>query len=470
MANVTFLTTTLSGSAYNWSTTSNWLSNQPPLNGNNDSVSMPTGDGSGGGVPGGNQATYTSLDDISSLALNDLTINSGVVLDVASNDALTVQANFANAGTINVFGTLAVQNTQSQANTGTIDAKSGGAVTLQNINDGGNFIIEAGGQMTITYNGNINGMATFFLQGGLLTSLSNTPGQADVDFTGSAAGHLAFNTTTNGNATNNSLLNMGLGDSIEFNDATIVSVSYANLVLTVTTDQTSNNVYNIHIASFDSSLSSPDFIVSTDPVTGRAEAEVICFLRGTRIRTPDGAKPVELLLIGDKVLTADGQARAVRWLWRQTVVSAFADKLHAYPIRIMAGALDENVPQRDLFLSPDHAILVDGCLVQAAALVNSTTIVRIADPEPRFVYYHIEVEDHALVLAEGVASETFVDNITRRRFDNYADYETTYGSEGFTIIEMAVPRAKSARQLPRRIRERLAARSAALAAGQREAA
>jgi hypothetical protein len=83
---------------------------------------------------------------------------------------------------------------------------------------------------------------------------------------------------------------------------------------------------------------------------------------------------------------------------------------------------------------------------------------------------HIELEDHALILAEGVASETFVDNVTRRRFDNYADYEAMYGADASAITEMDVPRAKSARQLPRLIRERLAARSAAVLADARKAA
>jgi Hint domain len=465
MANLTFLTNTLTGLTYNWSTTANWDAGNVPIN--NDSVTLSTGNG--------NAITYTSLDDIALLTLNDLTTNNGATLDIGSTDSLTIQANlFSNAGTINVFGTLAVQNITSASNSGTIDA-NGGSVTLQNINDQtGSFIIEAGGNMTISYSGNVNGAPTFFLRDGLLLFQSNTPGQADVDFTGSAAGHLAFNTTTNGNATNNSLVNMGLGDSIEFNDANITNVSYNNSsnTLTLTTDQTpGNNTYNIHIASFDSSVgSAPNFILATDPVTNKNEAEVICFLRGTRIRTPDGSKPVELLLIGDKVLTADGQTRAVRWLWRQTVVTAFADELRAYPIHIRAGALDENVPERDLFLSPDHAILVDECLVQAAALVNNATITRVLKPEPRFVYYHIELEDHALVLAEGVASETFVDNITRRRFDNYADYEAMYGAGEVPIAEMDVPRAKSARQLPRQIRERLAARSEALSVRTREVA
>jgi hypothetical protein len=466
MANLTFLTHTKTGLAYNWTTTVNWDTGNVP--GNNDSVSLTTGDGTGSPPASGNDVTYTSLDDIASLILNDLNISSGVTLDVGSTDSLTVQANlFSNAGTINVFGSLTVQNIASADSSGTIDA-NGGTVTLQNINEDGTFIIEGGGQMFISYSGNINGAPTFYLKDGLLESQSNTPGQASVDFSGSAAGHLAFNTTTNGNATNNSLNNMGLGDSIEFIDKVITNVSYASNTLTLTTADSST--YNIHITSFDSSVPAPDFILSTDPITHRSEAEVVCFLRGTRIRTPDGSKPVDLLLIGDQVLTADGQIRAVRWLWRQTVVTAFADELRAYPIRIMAGALGEAVPQRDLFLSPDHAILLDGCLVQAAALVNDTTIVRVKNPEPRFVYYHVELEDHALILAEGVASETFVDNVTRRRFDNYADYEAVYGAGELAIAEMDVPRAKSARQLPHVVRERLAAQSKALSVRGCEAA
>jgi hypothetical protein len=217
-------------------------------------------------------------------------------------------------------------------------------------------------------------------------------------------------------------------------------------------------------------VATPDFRLSTDPITHRSEAEVVCFLRGTRIRTPDGDRPVELLLIGDKVLTMDGETRAVRWIWRQTIVTIFADELRAYPIRIMAGALDENVPQRDLFVSPDHAILLDGCLVHAGALVNNTTIVRVAKPERKFVYYHVELDDHSVILAEGVPVETFIDNVARCNFDNYVDYEALYGVDEVMIAEMELPRAKSARQVPHVIRERLATRGEALSVGVREAA
>lgn len=182
---------------------------------------------------------------------------------------------------------------------------------------------------------------------------------------------------------------------------------------------------------------------------------VVCFLTGTRIATPDGPRAVEELAAGDLVLTAEGTAEPVRWMGRQSVVTLFADPARSYPIRIQAGALGQGLPERDLFLSPDHALLVDGLLVQAAALVNGGSIHRVERPEPRFTYHHVELASHALILAEGVAAETFVDNATRARFDNYAEYLALPPAP--PTGELPMPRVKSARQLPAALRQRFAA-------------
>jgi hypothetical protein len=72
----------------------------------------------------------------------------------------------------------------------------------------------------------------------------------------------------------------------------------------------------------------------------------------------------------------------------------------------VAGALGDNTPSRDLLVSPDHALLVDGLLVQAAALVDGIAVRHEPAPAERFTWYHIELEDHALVLAEGTPAET----------------------------------------------------------------
>jgi len=195
------------------------------------------------------------------------------------------------------------------------------------------------------------------------------------------------------------------------------------------------------------------------PITVLFEFFTVCFLTGTLISTVNGQKPVESLARGDLILTSDGQARPVRWIGQQTIVSIFADRLRNWPVRMVAGALDTNVPLRDLYVSPDHAILVDGLLVQAGALVNGTSITRVKPLGAKFTYYHIEVEGHVLVLAEGTPAETFVDNVSRRRFDNYAEYEAIYASDSYSIEELDLPRVKSARQLPAAIRARLEARA-----------
>ena len=78
----------------------------------------------------------------------------------------------------------------------------------------------------------------------------------------------------------------------------------------------------------------------------------VCFMAGTLIRTPHGEVPVEALKRGDLVVTADGRTVPVIWLGKQTISTRFADPVRVLPIRVRAGALDENVPSRDLLLPP----------------------------------------------------------------------------------------------------------------------
>jgi hypothetical protein len=187
-------------------------------------------------------------------------------------------------------------------------------------------------------------------------------------------------------------------------------------------------------------------------------ADVTCYYPGTGIRTPAGDVVVENLAIGDAVMTADGRALPVRWIGRNTVSTRFTDPLRVLPIRIRAGALGDSLPERDLLVSPEHALLVEDILVQAGALVNGLSIIREADVPETFTYYHVELAEHALILAEGAPAETFVDNVHRSAFDNWAEHEALYGTA--PIGEMAYPRAQSHRQVPVAIRERLRARTA----------
>ena len=200
--------------------------------------------------------------------------------------------------------------------------------------------------------------------------------------------------------------------------------------------------------------------------------QLLCFLAGTMIGSPAGERAVETLTIGDQVLTADGRVVSVKWLGRQTVMAPFGMPEGRSPVVIAAGALGPNMPTRDLRVTSDHALLIDDVLVQAGALVNGSTIRRISNAElgGRFMVFHIETESHEVILAEGTPAETFVDNVSRRRYDNYSEYEALYGGENRMIEELPQPRAMSARQVPPSIRADIARRVEALARRSADAA
>ena len=266
-------------------------------------------------------------------------------------------------------------------------------------------------------------------------------------------------------STSDPFVGLGVGDRIALGGIVFDDAVLNGSVLTFT--QGGTTVYTLDNVTFEEPVSTTDFTIGVDSLTGDTYLQFSpCFLEGTRIACPDGDRTVEGLKTGDIVLTADGETRAVKWIGRQTVVARFAHPIYSYPIRIAAGALDENVPRRDLFLSPDHALLIDGILAQAGALVNETSIARVTRPPPRFTYFHIETEDHAVILAEGAPAETFVDNVTRRRFDNYAEFEVLFGTMPEPIVELDQPRAMSARQLPSGIRQKLLRRAQALGLGE----
>ena len=110
----------------------------------------------------------------------------------------------------------------------------------------------------------------------------------------------------------------------------------------------------------------------------------------------------------------------------------------------------------------DHALLIDGVLCNASALVNGATITRVplAEMGAEYTVFHIETEDHEIILANGAPAETFIDNVSRRVFDNYAEYQALYGDEA-EMQELPLPRATSARQVPSAVRARLRAEVAA---------
>ena len=205
--------------------------------------------------------------------------------------------------------------------------------------------------------------------------------------------------------------------------------------------------------SFDD-LSSLNGTSVTQPFTNAGDDAVVvnCFLAGTSIATVAGEVAVETLSIGDTVLNADGAEVAVKWIGRQTVKTMFKPAERVAPVRFAAGSLGEGLPLSDLTVTADHGMLVDGVICHAGALVNGTTITRVPMEEMGETYtvYHIETEAHEIILANGAPAETFIDNVSRRVFDNFAEFEALYGDVP-EMDELPYPRAMSARQVPAHI-------------------
>lgn len=182
-----------------------------------------------------------------------------------------------------------------------------------------------------------------------------------------------------------------------------------------------------------------------------------CFLSGTNILTERGEIPVEELNIGDLVQTAEGELKSIKWIGRQTIEpNKVANPVRSYPVQIRAGALGDNIPSRDLYTSPDHSLFIDGLLINAGALVNGISVIS-TEPVATFVYYHIELENHSLLLAEGTPTESYLPQKENRdEYDNSAEYEQLYPhASNLMLWPLDYPRISSKNKVPRFISQKL---------------
>jgi len=149
---------------------------------------------------------------------------------------------------------------------------------------------------------------------------------------------------------------------------------------------------------------------------GDAVINFACFLKNTMILTDTGEVRVELLQVGDRVVTASGAISPIMAVrLRSFPEDSTVDRSFVQPIRIRAGALSDNVPSRDLFVSPDHSMYLDEVLVPAQLLVNGSTIAQVAQAGT-IDYYHIELAPHDIIIAEGAETESYLDIGNRNHF------------------------------------------------------
>jgi hypothetical protein len=163
-----------------------------------------------------------------------------------------------------------------------------------------------------------------------------------------------------------------------------------------------------------------------------------CFLPGTRIKTTKGEVSIEELRIGDSALTVSGEAKSIKFIGRSEVSRELCKPWKSEgPVKISRLAIDGKAPHSDLYVSPAHAIYIDGVLIPARYLVNGVTIVADAKPEAlSLTYFHIELDTHEAILAEGLAVESFGRD-SPHAFDNADEYVRLYGLPGEPLTPLA---------------------------------
>jgi hypothetical protein len=135
-----------------------------------------------------------------------------------------------------------------------------------------------------------------------------------------------------------------------------------------------------------------------------------CFQRGTGIRTVDGFRPIETLSPGDIVRTRFGTTAPVKWISSYTLHRNASDgswSSASQPILVRRGAFRDGAPRVDLHLTAAHAVFLEGVLIPVGNLVNGTTIVLDGADRDEIDFFHVELERHDVIDAEGAQCESY---------------------------------------------------------------
>jgi Hint domain len=165
--------------------------------------------------------------------------------------------------------------------------------------------------------------------------------------------------------------------------------------------------------------------------SGSTSAGLSCFAPGTLIQTENGEVPVESLVIGTKIMTTNGP-KPVKWIGRQTLKRNKSAAWHprVLPVRVARFAIDDVTPHRDVCLSQWHSLFIDGVLVPARHLVNGRSIRfdETALSSETLEYFHVELETHEVIFADGMPVESYMYAGGIVAWDNTDEYQQRYGA------------------------------------------
>jgi hypothetical protein len=383
---------------YAWSNAANWT-NGVPVNGSSVVFNQ------------GTTANPDGYDNIANLYLDNLTLTQGFIavtgtLEVGS---LAFSAEFGEITATTLPGNSAALLTVdgfANANRGYLEATGAGAVVnvLATTDPGEVYLADGGGEVELT----------------ALPSTNST-----LQFTASTSA-ATFALRTAGGTIAAALYDADVGKSIALPGSSVSAVTFGSHSIAITTNLGTTTFSNVYYAN---GSMPTGYSVSTDP-TGLERVTFTappCYCPDTLILTQRGEMPVEALEIGDHVITVSGAMEPIRWIGRRSYEGRFIAGNHLMlPVTIRAGALADATPHTDLIVSPGHAIWVDGQLIPAWRLVDGVTITQ-AEKVVQVTYIHIELPQHVLLLANGAAAESFLDETgVRGQFHNAAAFYSLY--------------------------------------------
>ena len=328
---------------------------------------------------GGLGAGTLEIDTGGKVSAANATIGAAGMLSLADG-TLAVGGSAAVAGVVSGFGTISGALSVS----GTVTA-SGGALVLTGL---------------------VNGAGTLGVSGGTLELQSGVQGGEALAFSG--AGTAVFDLASPAAVV---VHGFGTGDSLVLKGVVANFGTFAAGALAL-----DNGGVTTGSVAFAGAYTSDNFtVVSAGNQT--TITYVACFAAGTRIATASGATAVEYLRPGMRALSAFGGAAEVVWIGHRRIdCRTHPRPWDVCPVRVRAGAFGAGRPSVDLWLSPDHAVFVEGVLMPVRYLVNGATIVQEA--AEWVTYYHVELPAHDVILAEGLPCESYLDTGNRAAFAN----------------------------------------------------
>jgi collagen type I/II/III/V/XI/XXIV/XXVII alpha len=345
------------------------------VSGSNDTIDAP---GSGDTIDlAGNNDTINAIGDVGV----SVTGSNNTMSVSGANQSVTLQ------GSVNVFLTGSNDTVTGGAGAETVNGSAGTGPVLMNAGTGTGVLIAGSGADTM-----VSGPADTFMTGGS----GDDQFLIEKAFGGPSANIVINNFTQIDDAV---FVGYTAGDVDQaFNNATVTGSGSVVITLSDGTTVTFTDVGSVS---------------AVEPYT----TETQCFLKGTSIRAPDRDVLVEHLRLGDRVTARFAGTAPIVWIGHRHVdCRRHPEPDKVWPVRITAGAFGDGLPLRDLLLSPDHAVFVDNVLIPLRHLINGITIEQV--PMDAVTYYHLELPEHDLVLAEGLAIESYLDIGDRSAFAN----------------------------------------------------